>query len=309
VFGAILDDDKGGRFLIQPDGDGVQNRQLYFPDTNVLITRFLSSDGVGEIADFMPVYPLRTGSRTEARTEAPTHQLMRHVKVVRGTMTFRLHCQPAFDYARATHDTQLVPHGAIFRHETLSLGLATSIPLQRHADGVTATFSLHAGQIVTFVLSEVDPGQPGLTCISETEAEQAFANTVDFWHRWLSKCNYRGRWREMVNRSALVLKLLTFAPTGAIVAAPTCSLPEGIGGERNWDYRYTWIRDASFTLYGFMRIGFTDEAPTTPAPMERRRSRTGNGLAPACLSMSAIWALARPTIARWRWSRHLLPCC
>ena len=252
VFGAILDDHKGGRFQIEPSCDGVQYRQLYFPDTNVLITRFLSADGVGEIADFMPVYP--------ARPEAPTHQLIRQVKVVRGTMSFRLYCQPAFDYARAPHDLEILPGGAIFHSEALHLGLATTLPLQRCADAVTATFSLRAGQIATLVLSEGEPGQPSLTCVSEAEAEQVFANTVNFWHRWLSKCTYRGRWREMVNRSALVLKLLTFAPTGAIVAAPTCSLPEGIGGVRNWDYRYTWIRDASFTLYGFMRVGFTEEA-------------------------------------------------
>jgi GH15 family glucan-1,4-alpha-glucosidase len=252
VFGAILDDHKGGRFQIEPSCDGVQYRQLYFPDTNVLITRFLSADGVGEIADFMPVYP--------ARPEAPTHQLIRQVKVVRGTMSFRLHCQPAFDYARASHDLEMLPGGAIFHSEALHLGLATTLPLQRCADAVTATFSLRAGQIATLVLSEGEPGQPSLTCVSEAEAEQIFANTVNFWHRWLSKGTYRGRWREMVNRSALVLKLLTFAPTGAIVAAPTCSLPEGIGGVRNWDYRYTWIRDASFTLYGLMRVGFTEEA-------------------------------------------------
>ena len=252
VFGAIIDDAKGGRFQIAPNGDGIQFRQLYFPDTNVLITRFLASDGLGEIADFMPVHT--------SRDQAPTHQLIRRIKVVRGTMSFRLLCQPAFDYARGAHETDILPNGAIFRSSDLHLGLATTLPLQHHGDSVTATFVLHTGQSTTCVLSEVGPQQPVLTCVSEAEAEQAFANTVAFWHRWLSKCNYRGRWREMVHRSALVLKLLTFAPTGAIVAAPTCSLPEGIGGTRNWDYRYTWLRDASFTLYGFMRIGFTDEA-------------------------------------------------
>ena len=87
-----------------------------------------------------------------------------------------------------------------------------------------------------------------------------FRATVDYWRRWLSKCTYRGRWREKVERSALVLKLLTYEPTGAIVAAPTTSLPEGIGGSRNWDYRYTWIRDAAFTVYAFLRLGFTEEA-------------------------------------------------
>jgi GH15 family glucan-1,4-alpha-glucosidase len=97
-------------------------------------------------------------------------------------------------------------------------------------------------------------------CPSEAELNALFDQTVSYWQRWLAKCTYTGRWREIVHRSALALKLLTFAPTGAIVAAPTCSLPESIGGGRNWDYRYTWIRDAAFTLYGLLRIGFTDEA-------------------------------------------------
>ncbi|HMU53881.1 MAG TPA: glycoside hydrolase family 15 protein, partial [Nitrospira sp.] len=95
---------------------------------------------------------------------------------------------------------------------------------------------------------------------SGDETQEVFDHTVDYWHRWLSKCTYTGRWREMVYRSALTLKLMTYEPTGAIVAAPTCSLPETIGGGRNWDYRYTWIRDAAFTLYGLLRIGFTEEA-------------------------------------------------
>jgi GH15 family glucan-1,4-alpha-glucosidase len=252
VFAAILDDGKGGRFQIEPDCEGIRRRQLYFPDTNVLITRFLSPDGVGEIEDFMPV--------DAWHVQRPARQLIRRIKVVRGTMPFRVCCQPAFDYARASHATDILPNGAIFRSPELHLGLATTVPLQPHAGGVTAEFTLQAGQSTTFVLSEINPQQTGLTCLSEVEAEQVFTSTVSFWHDWLSKSKYRGRWREMVHRSALVLKLLTFIPTGAIVAAPTCSLPEGIGGERNWDYRYTWIRDASFTLYGFMRIGLTEEA-------------------------------------------------
>ena len=142
----------------------------------------------------------------------------------------------------------------------LSLGLATPVPLQRDGDGVVADFTLGEGENVTFALRRLGPeDQPGW-CPGVGEAEALFRDTVAYWRRWLSHCTYHGRWREMVQRSALTLKLLSFEPTGAIVAAPTCSLPEAIGGERNWDYRYTWIRDAAFTLYGLLRIGFTEEA-------------------------------------------------
>ena len=132
--------------------------------------------------------------------------------------------------------------------------------LKQEGDGVVAEFTLKEGEEVDFSLQEIHQDQEEELAFSEFQAEELFKQTVDYWRRWLSKCTYTGRWREMVYRSALALKLLTFEPTGAIVAAPTCSLPEGIGGQRNWDYRYTWIRDAAFTLYGLLRIGFTDEA-------------------------------------------------
>ena len=146
-----------------------------------------------------------------------------------------------------------------FRSAQLSLGLATQVPLKQRDGGVFAEFTLREEQSAVFVLGEIDPGATRDVAFSRSE-EELFMQTVDYWRHWLSKCTYTGRWREMVHRSALVLKLLTYEPTGAIVAAPTTSLPEGIGGERNWDYRYTWIRDAAFTLYGLLRIGFTEEA-------------------------------------------------
>jgi GH15 family glucan-1,4-alpha-glucosidase len=252
VFGAILDDAKGGRFQIEAVCKGVKHKQFYFPDTNLLITRFLAPDGVGELEDFMPVGRAARGHGKP--------QLIRRVKVVRGCMPFRVVCQPAFDYARAAHETEIHAEGAMFRAPDLQLGLASPVPLQHHGDQVSAEFVLSEGQSLCFVLAEVT-GQPGsLACLAEAEAEQVFGDTVAYWRHWLGRSRYRGRWREMVQRSALALKLLTFEPTGAIVAAPTCSLPEGVGGIRNWDYRYTWIRDASFTLYGLMRIGFTEEA-------------------------------------------------
>ena len=250
VFAAILDDAKGGRFRIAPTCEATR-KQFYQPDTNVLITRFLAAEGVGQVTDFMPV-----GLPSD---DPHRHQLVRRVQVVRGSMEFRMDCQPAFNYARTPHATRLVDGGACFDTPDLSLGLSTTQPLERAGSGVTSTFALREGHSSAFVLGRVNGhGCEGL--LPDEAAAALVSKTAQYWRQWLGQCTYQGRWREIVHRSALVLKLMTFEPTGAIVAAPTCSLPEGIGGERNWDYRYTWIRDAAFTLYALMRIGFTEAA-------------------------------------------------
>jgi GH15 family glucan-1,4-alpha-glucosidase len=252
VFAAILDDQKGGRFQLAPERDDVARKQLYVPDTNVLVTRFLSPSGVAEVTDFMPIgAPVGTHGH---------HQVIRRVEVVRGVMALRMRCQPAFDYARARHEVEVHPGGVCFRSDGLGLALTSTVPLRVDGGAATVSFELGEGERATFVLSGLAPEERQPPPLTEEEAEQAFRATVDYWHHWLGRSRYRGRWREMVNRSALALKLLTFAPTGAIIAAPTTSLPAPIGGARNWDYRFTWIRDASFTLYGLMRIGFTEEA-------------------------------------------------
>jgi pentatricopeptide repeat protein len=262
VFAAILDDEKGGRFKIAPTSDGVTRKQLYWPDTNVLVTRFFSPDGVAEITDYMPIDASANGRGH--------HQLIRRVEVVRGEINFQLECSPAFNFARDGHETEISAEGASFHSPQLSLGLAASVPLKRRSDGVVAEFTLREEQMAVFVLRQIEPGDDCGVCFSKREEEELFMRTVEYWRRWLSKSTYTGRWREMVHRSALTLKLLTFEPTGAIVAAPTTSLPEGIGGERNWDYRYTWIRDAAFTLYGLLRIGFTEEAEAFMGWLEDR---------------------------------------
>jgi GH15 family glucan-1,4-alpha-glucosidase len=252
VFAAILDDKKGGRFKIAPTCEGIRYKQFYWPETNVLVTRFLSPDGVAEIIDYMPV--------GAAARKFGYHKLARRVNVLRGAMPFRVECQPAFNYARDEHRTEISSGGAAFSSRSLSLGLSTQIPLKQDGNGVAAEFRLQEGQKAVFVLRQIESGAGPGALLSEQEAEEQFSMTVDHWRRWISQCTYKGRWREIVHRSALALKLLTYEPTGAIVAAPTCSLPEGVGGERNWDYRYTWIRDAAFTIYGLMRIGFTETA-------------------------------------------------
>ncbi len=252
VFAAILDHKKGGHFKIAPTAEGITHKQFYWPETNVLITRFLSSDGVGEITDYMPIGGSAKG--------IGQHQLIRRVSVLRGAMAFRMECYPAFNYARDKHQMKVTPDGACFYSPQLSLGLATRVPLKQDDKGVSAEFGLEEGQTATFLLQDIPQGSGCGISLSEQEAMESFKQTVEYWRRWIAKCTYTGRWREVIHRSAMALKLLTFAPTGAIVAAPTCSLPEGVGGERNWDYRFTWIRDAAFTLYGLMRIGFTEEA-------------------------------------------------
>lgn len=250
VFAAILDDQKGGRFRIAPVCQQLRHKQFYWPDANILVTRFLHADGIGQIEDYMPV---------EGAGRAHD-KLVRRVRVVRGVMPFKMECRPAFDYARAEHECHALERCAIFCGGGLRLGLASPFALKRDEGGVYAEFTLREGENATFVLEQLEAEELPGCCPCAAESEELFRATVNYWRRWLAKCTYRGRWREMVHRSALTLKLLTFEPTGAIVAAPTCSLPEAVGGGRNWDYRYTWIRDAAFTLYSLLRIGFTEEA-------------------------------------------------
>src|SRR3954454_5360456 len=250
VFGSILDADKGGRFQIAPVNGGGNVKQLYLPDTNVLITRFLTAHGVGEVQDFMPIHE---------DVEQP-QRIVRRVMSVRGAMTFKLECSPAFDYGRAEHRTHVGPTGAVFGTPSLTLSLSSPVALTQVDGKVESTFELQPGEMRTFVLEIAPDGTQVARTVTDEESQILFDATVAFWRGWLSSCTYRGRWRETVRRSALVLKLLTYHPTGAIVAAPTASRPEGIGGVRNWDYCYTWIRDAASTLYAFLRLGSSREA-------------------------------------------------
>ncbi len=269
LFAALLDRKKGGRWQIAALHEG-QRKQLYFPDTNVLITRFLSPDGVGEVMDCMPVE-----ENVPHLEKAKYHQIIREVKAVRGEVGFGLYCEPAFNYARDPHAVHLTSEGAVFESAAMTVSLMSPVPLRKAGRGVTAEFTLKAGESVAFVLRQAERGDERRALQAHRDASHLVRPTIDFWKRWLARSSYTGRWRETVHRSALTLKLLTYAPTGAIVAAPTCSLPEVVGGERNWDYRYTWIRDAAFTLYAFMRIGFTQEAHDFMEWFEARLKEAG----------------------------------
>ncbi|NUO40614.1 MAG: glycoside hydrolase family 15 protein [Streptomyces sp.] len=250
VFAAILDAERGGAFELAASVPA-RTKQFYFPDTNVLITRFFTEDGVGEVQDFMPV--------DGEAAEVERHRLIRRVVCVRGSIPFRTRVAPRFDYGRRPHRLRMVGDVALFESEKLSLGLTATVPLETDGLDARADFKLAEGESAVFALDQVG-GEVSPRRCARTEAEEQFATTVAYWRRWLSHSKYRGRWREMVHRSALTLKLLTYAPTGAIVAAPTTSLPEQLGGERNWDYRYVWVRDAAFCVYALLRLGFTEEA-------------------------------------------------
>lgn len=252
IFAAMLDDDKGGRFQIAPTTKDYRPKQFYWPETNVLVTRFHDEHGIAEVIDLMPV-----GKQLQSEED---FLLIRIVKGIHGKVNMRLHCAPAFDYARADHQLSINDKGATFHSEELDMALSATIPLKKQDNSVLTEFDVETEQTEVFVFHKVGPEETCSLTFSRERAQEEFEKTITYWRNWLSQSQYRGRWRETVHRSALVLKLLTFEPTGAIVAAPTCSLPEHIGGKRNWDYRFTWVRDAAFTIYAFMRIGFTKEA-------------------------------------------------
>jgi GH15 family glucan-1,4-alpha-glucosidase len=243
VFAALLDRRRGGFYRIAPTGTTASTKQLYLPDTNVLITRFLSPSGVSEIQDFMPV------------GEGP-QRLIRRLVGVRGCLRFRLEVEPRFDYGRHEPSVTVERGGAVFRAPGGRLALSAPVALEPTRAGVTAEFELRAGERRTFVLESGDQASPP----DEQETQRLRNETARFWRDWLGQSNYTGRWREMVHRSALTLKLLSYRPSGAIVAAATTSLPERVGGQRNWDYRYAWGRDFAFSIYALSRLGFTSEA-------------------------------------------------
>ncbi|MET0741766.1 MAG: glycoside hydrolase family 15 protein, partial [Microvirga sp.] len=242
-----------------------RQRQLYLPDTNVLLTRFLEQDGVAEISDFLWMRPDGSPGRT----------LVRRVKAVRGELGFRVCFDPRFDYARAGHTVEPVEDGLVFvpdagKGRALRLR-SPDVALRVHEGCGVAEFRLEAGRSAGFVMEDAQDGDASPAASPDFVAD-AFKDTANYWTRWIGRSTYQGRWREMVHRSALALKLMTSHEFGSVLAAPTFGLPETPGGTRNWDYRYTWIRDASFTVYAFIRLGFMDEARAYMAWIHERAS-------------------------------------
>jgi GH15 family glucan-1,4-alpha-glucosidase len=250
IFASLLDQAKGGSFQIIPEDDHAVVKQLYFPDSAVLITRFMSAAGVAEVADFMPI-----DNPTVASTR---HRIVRAVRGVRGEMHLRFVLQPRFDYARARHEVQVTEHGAVFSTRGSTLTLHGAPGLKLSGSDVELSRVIHPNEDFAVILESGGDTTP--RAVTNAEMWQLFEDTVRFWRRWLASSVYRGRWREMVERSAISLKLMTYAPTGALVAAPTTGLPEQLGGQRNWDYRFTWVRDGAYSVGALMALGFKDEA-------------------------------------------------
>jgi GH15 family glucan-1,4-alpha-glucosidase len=256
VFGALLDDGKGGHFRIRPHAD-YDSRQLYLPDTAVLITRFITESGMGEVVDFMP---------PAGRVATANHKLVRMVRCVRGEMAFDFDIAPRFDYGRKAHRTDMTRNGVVFSTDALTLTLHVVrepgdeqlAKVRIDENDLHVSVTLKAGEVRGVVLESAAEGPPRE--IRVAEFQQMHDETVRYWRNWLHRCTYTGRWRETLQRSAITLKLMTYAPSGGLVAAPTTGLPEQVGGERNWDYRYTWVRDASFSVYALLRLGFTEES-------------------------------------------------
>lgn len=258
IFASLLDSTRGGHFSTRPRTEAFATKQLYLPDTAILVTRFLTEGGVGELMDFMPI----TGESASDK-----HDLVRMLRCVRGQISFDVEVAPRFDYGRRPHELSLSSAGATFDAGETRLALSlireeTDDQPSRYTatdeGDLHITVDLKQGQMRGVVLETGPEVMPRL--MRSTEAQRLVDDTAHFWHDWVSQSTYAGRWREELERSAITLKLLTYAPTGALVAAPTAGLPEQVGGERNWDYRYTWIRDASFSVHTLIRMGFVDEA-------------------------------------------------
>ncbi|GLW00535.1 glucoamylase [Streptomyces lavendulae subsp. lavendulae] len=268
IFAALLDQDRGGYFRIASADPDASCKQLYYPDTAILVTRFMSPDGVGEVLDWMPPH---TG-----RAPAVRHTLIRTVRTVRGTVRFDMECRPRFDYGRAAHRLELDPGVAVFRAPGVCAHLQSTFPVERDGDDVRGSVTLAVGEAAAVVLTVRGADAQAPPPLSVDGITHQLWDAADFWQSWVRGSNYRGRWPDMVNRSAITLKLLTYAPTGAPVAAATMGLPEQVGGERNWDYRYTWVRDGSLSVRALLDLGFVEEATAfTHWLGDRLRESTG----------------------------------
>ena len=250
VFASLLDHRRGGRFALAPVTPARTTKQMYMPDTAILVTRFLSESGIAEVVDFMPI--------DQPRIVSDQRRIVRVVRGIRGEVEFEARVEPRFDYGRQPHQVNVNSATAVFESGEQRLHLTSLAPLERDGDDVRARFTVRAGDTSGMLLESGASGTPQQ--IGDGHVIQLYLDTEAFWQRWLERSSYRGRWREAVERSAITLKLMTYAPSGGLVAAPTAGLPEQVGGSRNWDYRYTWVRDGAFSVYALLGLGLTEEA-------------------------------------------------
>ncbi|KAK4250786.1 glycoside hydrolase [Corynascus novoguineensis] len=320
VFCRLLDKDKGGYFSIHPASHlSCTTKQQYLPSSNILQTRYIHEDGVVDLVDFFPrpknAKVIFKGPKQGAYREMTSVQeelkqwLVRRVECIRGRLQLDVELFPAFGYAAEPHTTNIlqeegIPHGsqsktATFHSENTKLQLDviidrgedndTNWPVVRFkkakkpdmlGEGVVACIDICEGQAVSFVIRN-DVEKHITENITSAVLDTQQHDTQTYWYNWISTSKYKGRWREVVSRSLMILKLMTYEPTGAIIAAPTFSIPEDIGGVRvsNWDYRFSWVRDASFTIYILLRLGFTEEADAYMGFISERflKSRVADG--------------------------------
>ena len=253
IFFATLDAGLGGGCKITPQIRTESHTRRYLPHTNILETTLVTNQGKLVITDCMPVRAVPALSDTGPDCEAPG-RLIRQIVCSAGRVTFTLRVAPRFDWARNDMAPTQTAHGAVY--PLAGLSVACSHPLTADGRDQVAQLALAKGETLILVMGHGAPLEPAdLTAVPEQ-----LRQTESYWQAWASQCSYHGRDADLVLRSALCLKLLTYAPSGALIAAPTMALPETIGGERNWDYRYAWARDASFSISAFLNLGFRREA-------------------------------------------------
>ena len=271
VFASLLDDRRGGRFALAPVTPARTHKQMYMPGSAILVTRFLSEAGIAEVVDFMPI--------DRPRVVSDRRRIVRLVRGIRGEVEFEARVEPRFDYGRKPHQVQVNSTTAVFESGSERLTLTSVSPLERDGDDLRSRFTVGAGDVSGFVLESGTSGSP--MQIGGGQVIELYLETEAYWQRWLEGSSYRGRWREAVERSAMTLKLMTYAPSGGLVAAPTAGLPEQVGGPRNWDYRYTWVRDGALSVHSLLGLGFVEEAAAFGDWLRARlEEHAGNGSGP-----------------------------
>ncbi|HEX3558395.1 MAG TPA: glycoside hydrolase family 15 protein [Pyrinomonadaceae bacterium] len=258
VFCRLLDAARGGWSQICP-AEQYEVSRSYVGTTNVLAAEFKTGGGRARLTDFMPVERLTESHRGE--DIAPSYRILRLVEGLAGSVEMEVSFRPTFDYACADTVLEACEGGAVAHAGREALTLTCAARMRRDEPGALAgRFKVREGERVWFALNYFTDVDSKEVKPPRAESEDELRKTLDYWEEWWHACRYDGQYSEQVRRSALVLKLLTYEPTGALVAAPTTSLPEEVGGVRNWDYRYTWLRDSSLILYTLMLLGYQEEA-------------------------------------------------
>jgi GH15 family glucan-1,4-alpha-glucosidase len=270
VFAALLDPERGGTWSMQPVDEGFTARQRYRPGTNILETIFRTEDGEIQLVDFMPV-------GFEGRPSGPHPEIHRQVSCLGGTAAIRVRFMPRFEYASRATRLEALSGGLYATDRTdqvVTLSCTRALDWSVEQGSALATLTLREGESAWLVLRYDDDD---IHPVDEYDSSEKLELTAAFWRVWSSRVHYVGPFRRQVERSALALKLLTHSETGAIIAAPTTSLPETVGGARNWDYRFVWLRDAAFTLAALERVGHAAEADQFMRFLKRVTRHEGGG--------------------------------